>query len=264
MTSSEILVLPSNASANEYPDNSNHTYKIKLPKRLRLQGKQWSIALRAYSFPFNWRNITNVNNAIAFYEYGENDAVVVTKILHLKRGRYRSPTQLAAEINRLYRKEGLQEKVRLDYDRNSRIVSAWWGSGSDCGISFAGDVAAMVGCKSEKVYRKKRLVSECDTCDLDFSPDMNAGFHRMYIYCSLCNDRVVGDTLVPLLYDLAIPDTESSTKVQVDKTIAYPQYVPVVNTDTDIVEINIRGGDGSSIPFRGGLVSLTVELLGKN
>ena len=45
------------------------------------------------------------------------------KILHLKRGRYRSPTQLAAEINRLYRKEGLQEKVRLDYDRNSRLVS---------------------------------------------------------------------------------------------------------------------------------------------
>ena len=61
----------------------------------------------------------------------------------------------------------------------------------------------------------------------------------MYIYCSLCNDRAVGDTLVTLLYDLAIPDTESSTKVQVDKTIAYPQYVPVVNTDTDIVEINI-------------------------
>lgn len=260
MTSSEILVLPSNVSSTHYSNNTNHTYKTKLPKRLRLQGKQWSIALRAYSFPFNWKNVTTTNNSITFYSYGENDEVTDTKILRLRKARYRSPMQIVNEINRLYRKEGVQEKVRLDYNHDSRIISVWWGSGSDSGISFTGDVAAMVGCKSGKVYRKKRLVSECDTCDLDFSPDMNAGFHKMYIYCSLCNDRVVGDTMAPLLNDLPIPDTETSTRLQIDETIAYPQYVPVVNTDTDVVEINIRGGDGSPIPFRGGLVSLTVEL----
>ena len=260
MSSSEILVLPSNSSASHYSSNSNHSYITKLPKRLRLQGKQWSIGLRAYSFPFNWQNVTPANNEITLYTYGENDAVTEEKQLTLKTGRYRSPTQIVNEINRLCRREGVQEKVRLNYDNDARLISVWWGSGFDNGIKFVGDVAAMVGCKSGKIFRKKKSVTECDTCAFDFSPDMNAGYHKMYIYCSLCNDRVVGDTLAPLLCDIGIPETETSTRLQIDETISFPQYIPVINTDTDTVEINIRGGDGSPIPFRGGLVSLTVEL----
>ena len=139
--------------------------------------------------------------------------------------------------------------LKLNYDEEARIISVWWGSGSDNGILIEGDIAAMMGCKSGYVYRKKRMANECDSCKFEFSPNMNAGYEKLYIYCSLCSDRVIGDTLAPLLLDIPVPNAETTTKYQIDKTLLLPQYIPVRNTDTDEIEINIRSGDGSPIPF---------------
>ena len=65
---SMYLILPTNASHDRYPDNKNHNYKIHLPRRLRLDGDAWEIALRSISFNNNWFNVTNayvrVENAL--------------------------------------------------------------------------------------------------------------------------------------------------------------------------------------------------------
>ena len=179
--------------------------------------------------------------------------------LKLTPGRYRTPRQLCKEINKRVRETDGAGKIRVDYDGESRLASLWW-SDSDVALTVGRDVAAMLGCDSGKVYRKPGPVEECSSVSFTRSPDMNAGYHRLYVYCSLCADRMVGDVLAPLLMDVAIPETESTTRAQVDATIAHPQYTPAQNVDTDEMEINIRSGDGEIVPFESGLVSLTVEL----
>ena len=140
------------------------------------------------------------------------------------------------------------------------MISVWWSNAHDISIQFGSDLAALLGCKAEHAYRKRRPVDECSSCQFEKSPDMNAGYHRLYIYCSLCADRITGDTFAPLLLDIGVPDAETTVGIQVDKTLSLPHYVPVQNIDTNEIEINIRSGEGKPIPFRGGLVSLTVEL----
>ena len=39
------ITLPSNASLDEFPKNQACHFKIRLPKRLELQGQHWKVAL---------------------------------------------------------------------------------------------------------------------------------------------------------------------------------------------------------------------------
>lgn len=262
MSSSQLLVLPANSSAKVFPDNTNHTFKTKLSKRLCLEGEKWSIGLKSYTFPFNWHNITDKRNRIKLTLYN-GEAVKgqgEEKILRVTPARYRSPKQLCKEINKQIRQEGAKDRIRLDFDEDARIISIYWSDGDDSSIEFDTDVAALLGCKPNFTYAKKRPVTECEFYNFDRSPDMNAGFHNLYIYCSLCDVRPIGDTEAPLLLDIPVPNIENYNAAQVFKRLSDLEFVKVQNTNTDVVEVNIRGGDGEPIAFKGGLVSITVEL----
>ena len=45
------LTLPSNSSLQEFPNNANNNFKVRLPKLIRLEEKDWKVALASISVP---------------------------------------------------------------------------------------------------------------------------------------------------------------------------------------------------------------------
>ena len=51
MSQEFYLTLPSNSSLDEFPNNSNSSFKVRLPKPMRLEGGGWKVALSNLSIP---------------------------------------------------------------------------------------------------------------------------------------------------------------------------------------------------------------------
>ncbi len=58
MNSHFYVTLPSDSSANYYPDNSVARFVTKLPERIRLEG-DYEMALSELIYPHNWFNVSN-------------------------------------------------------------------------------------------------------------------------------------------------------------------------------------------------------------
>ena len=93
----------------------------------------------------------------------------------------------------------------------------------------------------------------------DNTSNIDGHYDNLYVYCNLCESRVVGDSSVPLLHNVPVRN-KTGTSNLVHEIVKSPVYVPVANADTDTVEIDIRSGDGEPVLFKGGCVIVTVHL----
>lgn len=244
------LILPANASYERYPNNKNHNYKIHLPERLRLEGGLWEIALRSISFNNNWYNVKDSFIDVKVISTG------VTSSVRVRDGKYESVTKVLEEVHKALASMNLEKNIQLYYDRDrEKMFLMFLNEGFE--VTFSPDLAHIFGFESGVAYA--RPSAEENYIEAASIPDIDAGYGHMYVYCSLCSNRFVGDSLVPCLYNVPI-NPHSATSAIVHQTIQPPMYVPAVNTDTDEVEIDIRRGDGESVLFRGGCVIVTVHL----
>ena len=246
---STYLVLPANASHDIFPDNKNHNYKIHLPERLRLEGGQWEIALRSITFNNNWYNVKNGYIDVRVEGY-------VDKRVVIKDGRYESVKQLWEDAHAAFESMFVEKIVQLFYDEDRNIMHLMFFR-DGVKVRFSPDLAQIFGFDASVEYdRPSELHNYIEGNSI---PDIEAGYETLYVYCSLCANRFVGDSLVPCLYNVPVsPHSTKSTVVH--QTILPPMYVPAVNTDTDEIEIDIRRGDGQPVLFRGGCVIVTVHL----
>lgn len=88
-------------------------------------------------------------------------------------------------------------------------------------------------------------------------PHLDQGFTQLYVYCSLCEHRLVGDGSVQLLRILPV---RNKPMRDIYEEVTIPHYVPVANTVGDVIEINIRKDNGEKVAFNGGKVTLNVHL----
>lgn len=66
------VVLPSNASTSNYPDNSLAKYTVQLPQPLDLSKGQWEIGLSEIMFHHSWHNVKGAALTIV-YQNGERE-----------------------------------------------------------------------------------------------------------------------------------------------------------------------------------------------
>lgn len=78
MKSDFYITLPSNASMNYYPTNTQSSYRTKLISPLILNG-EWEIGLVEIFFPRNWFNIGNHNNDYVIYTKTQKSVQVENK-----------------------------------------------------------------------------------------------------------------------------------------------------------------------------------------
>lgn len=91
----------------------------------------------------------------------------------------------------------------------------------------------------------------------DHVADINESVGSLYVYLSVLEDRIVGDTRAPLLRLVPLLGMPGEVMFQ---TFTNIQYVPIKFNSFDHITVNIRNGVGKLVPFERGDVILTLHL----
>ena len=90
----------------------------------------------------------------------------------------------------------------------------------------------------------------------DFSCDLQAGIHALYIYCDLLQFTYVGNIKAPLL---RVVDSGGETGDVVTRYYERPRYIPLQKKNFDSIQVVIRDDLGEKIQFKNGKVLLTLH-----
>jgi hypothetical protein len=258
MSDSFYLVLPANASGSEFPENSNSSFKVRLDKRLRLEGTKWECALVDMFYMNNWHNITegymNVKTYTRHETSKEIQEMVTCRKVQIRKGRYRTISELIEEIHNSLQSFDLHGKIVFFHDQIRNLMFLIINH-KECGVELSQDLAEIFGFKSNHLYIGVRGEESFMS---SMAPDLHQGFTSLYIYCSLCENRLVGDSSVRLLRVLPVRKGKDDRNVY--EEVRNPHYTQVANTDTDVVEIHISRDDGREVSFKGGKVIVTLHL----
>ena len=241
------MVLPSNASGRDFPENTNSTYRVRLEQTYKFPEREFEVGISEIHLPSRWKNITE-----GMITIGVNRNGIRSKIDgYIRRGCYTDYRQLIAEMERVIRSMSSLQSVRIAHDDISNQFHISISSECDM-IRFSSDLATAIGFEGEREYTEKSNKSS-------LAPDIDQGLTSVYVYLDIVEPWDVGDTRAPLLRIAKMnpPSADSKGSHIEFKNI---QYVPVRGFNRDVIEVNIRRDDGSIVPFEGGKVSLTLHI----
>lgn len=241
------LVLPSNASMDTFPKNNQHSFKIKIPSPLLpIEGK-WVVGLSEIQFPAVWRNVVDGSLTIKFEDF---DRPITFKLFD---GVYSSIDELIVQIHKIIQQAGVENDITLHYDHiRNRVLLKVNEKKAGFGVTFSQNILNILGLKRKAgdFYKNGTYIES--------TADITEGFSALYVYADIVQNRIVGDSMVPLLR--VVPIEKVSRKPFVNWVrFHHIQYVRVNHTQGDTIEINIRRDNGDIVPFEGGKVVLTLH-----
>ena len=233
------VTLPSNGV--DFPENTTSTYTVKLPGPLTFEGGDWEVGLVDMHYPGAWDNVTNGTITVRHAANG-------TKTLEVRQGCYTSFDELIADIHRCFAAAKMGEALTVYYDkvRNKTFLNV---RQPRTAINFSNIVCQILGLRVGHFYKTGKHGGL-------YVPDINRGMSSLYVYANVAEPRPVGDMLAPLLRVIPMDSaTRTGVKYVEFKNV---QYLPVPNTNTDLINVLIRADTGEEIQFRLGKVVLTV------
>ncbi len=242
-STSFYVTLPSNASMNIYPKNTQASFQIRLPRTLYLK-HSYEVALAEIQYPITWRTFALDDSYMISINDQRED--LQYRALFFPRGYYNSISELIKTIN-----ETLLTFFHIEGDRGDEVVLTEHPIEQKIQIEvkdgiyvqFHGECCDALGFDCDEWYH-----------GMMYSPhryDISRGFHALYVYCNICEPQIVGDVYAPLLRSIAIKGNRGE---HVIKTYAEPHYIPVTDRQVDNIEINIKDDTGVDVPFMRGKV----------
>ena len=195
----------------------------------------------------NWHNVCD--STVTFRNAETRRELVV----NVPDGKYTKLGALCRELYALVSRSSVMKHVRVGYDGSKDKPYLNFIDATHT-VKFSVDLADVLGFVPDKEYsgNGERVYPE-------YVKNLDGAYDNLYVYCSLCANRVVGDALAPCLMNVPVRSATANTNL-IHERVSNPMYVPVVATDTDTVEIDIRRGDGQPVLFRGGNVIVTVHV----
>ena len=95
----------------------------------------------------------------------------------------------------------------------------------------------------------------------DHPPDLKKHLGSLHVYVNAMRDRVVGDTMAPLIGMVPHVDVFPPGLKIAHHTFLRPKYFPIKNKFWDTVTVNIRDDKGDLVPFSEGSTTLTLHLV---
>ena len=236
------LTLPSNSSADVYPNNKLNNFTVKLPHAINLQG-QWEVGLVEIQYPHTWYNIQQ-HEAWMLIKTSPDGVAYRT---YLKPGQYDSEGKLVRLLNEVNENIPNSRKVLFLYDQITHKVKLDVEYGATIEISET--LQHMLGLPHKEF--KEGVHMGAHVIDVD------QGFYSLYVYCNLVAPRLVGDSQVPLLRIVPIKGKDGNT---ITKTYENVHYLPLSRKNFETVEIDIRDDTGRKVPFERGKVVVTLHL----
>ena len=137
-------------------------------------------------------------------------------------------------------------------------------------VPYHSAVAAMLGFR-KPVASEPEAVTSCPVLPVDSRhPDSSYPFHfeaddvvnltqwfdTLYLYTDIVESRIVGDTLAPLLRALPISGRHGD---RVSDRFTNVHYVPLLCSNFNSIEVDIRNDMGRRVPFEYGRVTVTLH-----
>jgi len=242
------MTLPSNSSADYYPDNTVARYTTKLANKVELEG-DWEVGLAEISFP---SEVENVTGGQCYYELYVNGAAIGT--IYLPSHHHTRIRTLVETMHLEQRKQvPLQshEPLLVEFSHANGKISMSLHEHPDFhyGVKFSRDLARMLGFDENVAY-------SCSTTARRATSLVAGDIHSAYVYCDILEHVAIGDTRAPLL---RIVDKPERTHGNVHQTLNPILYVPLQKKNFDTVEINIMTDTGVPVPFRFGKAFVVLE-----
>jgi len=262
------MLLPSNTP--EFGNKSNN-FRVRLPHTINLEG-DWEVALVEFVYPYSWNNLQGVvedgsllkDNGI-YYEFLNG---TVREVL-IPPTNYETINDLLGSIIEQTIKEGkvLEQKIKHEKLTNPNIKDddprLYLGIGGG-GVWTFDYITKRVRyemptniLRNVKLSKKLQYMMGFEKNDLyngihiaEHAVDMKGAFDTLYVYCSIIENQIVGNTKVPLLR--SVNNTTGNFGELVERMYNFPYYIPVLKNELSVVEISIKGDDNKHIPFEFG------------
>jgi hypothetical protein len=109
------ITLPSDSSANYYPDNTIARFVTKLPERIRFEG-EYEMGLAEIIYPHTWYNVDNEDGKYWAAAIGSGSNRMQT--VYLPSGYYESGSDIAAVLNREFSRLVQDVKAEFSYSES--------------------------------------------------------------------------------------------------------------------------------------------------
>ena len=285
MTNSFYIVVTSDASTAQYPENKPSSFKMQLPSQISLS-EDWEVAMTHIIYPYTWQNVQG--NQLSYLLRCSNDPVWTLPI-YLPSGTYQTvedlgkgmTTGLESAFPDIYLKSGksikrlggkecfyIHTKAQHYYEFNlppgfevtlpqnlaralgylnyQDRVPALYDISAPNAVQLQKDQTVILKATTTTVRRKDEIVWGMLT---------RHSFQTMYVYSDLIESLVVGDVQANLLR-MIVPHGQPGEMVAEEMKI--PTYHRL-RTSVFSVEINIRGDTGQLISFASGAVLVTLH-----
>ena len=243
-----FVTLPSNSNAEDFPGNTNNTFTVRLDKPLTFGAGKWEVGLAELHYPTSWSNVSD-GQMWCKKPRTDGSGVADVDVLYVREGRYASFAELIHEMQRCFTYYKVQNSLEVYYDA-VRNVSFLRINKQGYQLKLSRDLALILGFSPDTYYSAGRHRNSAN-------PDINKGFSSLYVYSDIAEFRPVGDVTAPLLR--VVPIKSESRFLDAHTEFMNIHYIPVPNTNTDLVTVLIRTDSGEPVPFTGGKVVLTVH-----
>jgi hypothetical protein len=243
------ITLPSDSSANYYPDNTIAPFTTKLPERIRLEG-EYEMGLAEIIYPHTWYNVDNEDKKYWVAAMGSGSNRMQT--VYLPSGYYESGSDIAAVLNREFSRLVQDVKAEFSYSESmGRFSLSAQARGSQI-LGMSEDLRRYMGFDLSTVLLDP--VSFGTMAKQAF--DVNRGLNLLYVYCDVAMHTIVGDTKTPLLRACNVAGKHGEF---VRHTYVQPHYVPVGRREFDSIELAINNELGKPMPFEYGKSVVTLH-----
>ena len=241
------ITLPSNSSLKEYPDNNGSFYTTLLAKEVDLEANDYEIALSEITFSNTYFNVHK--NTVGYTLSPKEGA---STIHFINEGLYDTANSLIKSLNEISPgpRHGRKPPVKFYLDRNSRKVSLKvYEAGTAIKITEA--LGTLLSIEADKVYVGPTRVFGAGQVDV------HRKLFAIYVYCSIVEYSMVGDTLSPLLR--VIPSINKQTEV-FHKSFARPHYMPLALSQFKSIEVFLADDKGEALKFESGKTIATIHI----
>ena len=263
------VTLPSNVSSKDYfPNNTIANYITKLAQSIKLEGS-WLVGLREISYTKSWYNV-NKESDIFLFDGEFNVFNTKNGILKINAGHYENINDLINLINYNISEynEVVDEVPIVEYDTYTNIARIRHGLNNDNKIwPYLGELETLLGIRNEgERYETETAVSgnvvvtvlETGRRKVSRPVEISGGFHSLFVYCDIVRPNFVGDSFSSLLKVVEVP-SKSKFRDQVVLRYNQPDYYPLIGSEVETIEIDIKDDSGIRVPFNFGRVIITLH-----
>jgi hypothetical protein len=138
----------------------------------------------------------------------------------------------------------LTNDVQFNYDKTHHKVNIKLNTEMVTGLKLSPPLAYMLGYEGQSTLNQPVNKAK-------YPPDLRAGFYALYVYCNLAENQFVGSYRVPLLRTVHVAGNHGEI---LEKIFQSPHYVPVVGSEFETIEIDIKDDQNQSVKFGFGKV----------